>query len=193
MKKQTVIGVDVDGVLADFMHGVRAIVKRHFKHHADIDMVLQTTFGLDSIGLTDEEQQIIWDEIHETPNFWAHLPSLPGTSLLKPIFETYDVHFITNRFETGGIPADVQTAMWLKEHFHIDAIGHVHPSSDKSVEARKLGLDYMIDDKPSNLTDVLRGAPNCRVILQSATYNREARGVPRVFSFNEFAALIGGK
>lgn len=188
-KRRLTIGVDMDGVLADFMGTARKwFFNLYGKPTPDM---IQTSWSAISLGITPDQESHFWDLVRAKPGFWFSLAPLPNTSLIYRMTVEHDIYFVTNRFPTGGDDAGTQSNMWLREHFQIKS-PKVIVTGDKSVPAKRYQFDWFIDDKPSNLLDVLRGAPHCRLVLQDGTYNRDATGVPRVDNFNEFAKLILG-
>lgn len=187
----------MDGVLADFMASARHLLFRLFPRLRDPDVrtIAQSNFGLESLGVTKEEEVIFWQTIRQTPDFWYNLAPLPNTTFLYKLDAAHRLFFITNRFPTGGDTAEDQTRRWLQEKHGLVA-PKIYVYADKSIPSERVGLDYMIDDKPENLDAVLQGSPNCRPVLLDATYNRAPKyaGYLRFCDFNTFALqILGGK
>lgn len=179
------IGVDIDGVLSNFTRSARELCKSLFNGKPD-DRLVQTGWGFDSLGLSKEDEDVMWREIDSIPNWWTTHAALQGTHLLKPLCDKHRVVFITNRKDGVGLPVDKQSAVWLTRTFHI-----FHPavllSNDKGPLVKALKLDYYIDDRPKNVLEVIQSAPRCQTALLDATYNQEFVHGWRVACFDDFA------
>lgn len=185
--KRLNVGVDVDGVLANFVGSARTVCKQLFNGRPD-DHLIQTGWGFDSIGITKEEENLLWRTIDAAPNWWMGLDRLPETNLLGKLCQDHRVIFITNRKDGScGLPIEVQTARWLEQNYHLD-----HPtvtiSDNKGPLAAGLKLDYFIDDRPKNVAEV---HPYVQATaLLDATYNQEFSHTWRVHSFDEFVDAV---
>jgi uncharacterized HAD superfamily protein len=185
--KRLNIGVDVDGVLSDFTHSARELCKQLFNGRPD-DQLIQTSWAFDSLGITKEEEGVLWNTIDNTPNWWMTHRKLPETNLLGRLCNEHRVIFITNRKDGFvGMPIEIQTAQWLKQNFHIDN-PMVTISDNKGPLAAGLKLDYFIDDRPKNVDEVCKYIPN--TALLDATYNQEYAYGWRVRSFDAFVQAI---
>lgn len=181
------IGVDCDGVLADFTQGFRSLSKRMF--NKPDDSVVQTEWGFGSVGISEIEESAVWEVIRATTDWWLTLERMPDTLLLPRLCQEHNVSFVTSRVRTAGHSVREQTAMWLQKRFGI-AGAKVVISHEKGQAATKLALQYMIDDKPSNLDSVIAAVPTCRTILSNMPYNQECIAHPRVDHFDDFASLL---
>ena len=185
MASRLVIGVDVDGVLSDFLGLARHLSKA--LHGKPADDVVQTTWGFDSLGLTKEEEDRMWRTIDASPNWWIYHKRMPGTQLVKKLCDKHRVVFITNRKDGTGMPVETQTALWLQETFGI-AFPTVLLSNKKGPLAKGLMLDAFIDDRPKNIEEVIAAHTDCQTAILRTTYNAtECLDVPEVKTFDEFA------
>jgi len=188
MTKRLNIGVDVDGVLAAFTEGARNLCKYMFNGKPD-DSLIQTGWGFDSLGLTKDEENLMWRAIDKTENWWMTLRRNPDTQLLKALTQEHRVVFITNRKDGEvGWPIEEQTQEWLRREFGIFS-PNVIISDKKGPVALGLKLNYFIDDRDKNVTEVCAEAPDCITYLLNASYNQDCK-VQRVSSFDAFANLI---
>jgi 5'(3')-deoxyribonucleotidase len=182
------IGLDVDGVLADFSGGAREVCKKLFGKPDD--SLVQTSWAFDSLGISPEEERLMYKEIDGTQNWWMNLRKMPNTSLLKTLTESHRVVFITNRKDGAGWPIEEQTSEWLKQQFHIYN-PMVVISGNKGPVASGLDLDYFIDDRPKNVLKVSEYYEGCKTYLYRDTHNHDFKyDGPEVMYFNEFAAKI---
>lgn len=163
----------------------RNLLKSMFDGKPD-DSLIQTGWGFDSIGVTPEQEKLMWKKIDSIPNWWLEMETMPETNLLKPLCDKHRVIFITNRKDGTGIPVEKQSAEWLVRNF-----GIFHPavllSNEKGPLAKGLKLDAYIDDRDKNTWEVIHHSPSTQTYILDATYNQHVKDVPRVNTFNDFA------
>lgn len=193
MAKRLNIGVDVDGVLADFTSSARKLCKELFNGRPD-DSLVQTTWAFESLGITAEEEKILWKKIDTIPNWWLNHKPLAGVdeNLLNDLCRVHRVIFMTNRKDGTGWPIEDQTKVWLRRNLGVQSLCNVVISDNKGPVAQGLNLHYFIDDRPKNYQDVVKYSPSTHSALLDTSYNQELKGADRVESFNEFAQLILG-
>jgi uncharacterized HAD superfamily protein len=190
MGKRLNVGVDIDGVLADFALAARTLCKQLF-NGKPADDVIQTGWGLTSLGLTQEEENKMWRTIDTISNWWLNHKVMPDTDLLPALNEKHRVIFITNRKDGTGWPIEDQSKHWIKRNFGIYN-ATIIISDNKGPVAKGLNLHYFIDDRPKNVEEVCAGSA-ARVFIQDASYNQNKDYldcVKRVKNFNEFASII---
>lgn len=190
MAKRYNVGIDVDGVIANFTQAARETMKSLFGGRPD-DTLVQTTWAFESLGITKEEENVFWRFVDNTPNWWLGHRAMPHTLALRELTTNHRCIFITNRKDGTGMPIEVQTASWLRTHFGIDD-PNVVISDNKGPVAEGLNLDYFIDDRDRNVYSVVEYSPDTRTYLCSATYNQniyppEINIVP---NFDAFARTI---
>lgn len=168
------IGVDVDGVLADFntpfieyvvaVIGVDRFPARPFE---------PTTWDYpEQYGYSSDDVSRVWETIKGDTKFWRTLPKYETTlrdiealRFQRDVCDD-DVYFITAR---PGRLAKWQTERWLACH------GFDSPtvliSGDKALCASALALDVYIDDKPENVVSVLTDCLRTSVYLMDRPWN----------------------
>lgn len=178
-----VIGLDCDGVLAEF---TSAFVQRIIdvtgrdlfgrdKAGWDEDFPPVWDFPQETYGYTDEEVDRTWKNIRKDAEFWLRLKPLYGASEAVRELDFlriagHDIYFVTAR---PGISAKRQTEDWL------EGMGMHCPTvilgSDKGAYVKLLKMDAYIDDRLSNANQVMGtvrvGRLNTRVYLYHAPYN----------------------
>jgi uncharacterized HAD superfamily protein len=146
------LGIDIDGVLADFMGGFSALTEQEFG--IKLPQPWQTYDWHKDNGVTPEQTNYLWELIKSGP-FYGTLMPLPGAldaieRLNKLSLKDHDIYFITSR---NGTLTKFWTEMWLK--FHGMDMPTVLLTKDKGAAAKALGLDVFVDDKPENNLDVI--------------------------------------
>jgi 5'(3')-deoxyribonucleotidase len=183
------IGIDVDGVLADFnssfINRVTSTTGR--------DLFPPRPFDIpcwdypEYYGYTREETSQVWETIKSDRFFWQNLPTYPTTLYdlftLAARFEGHDddLYFITSR---PGIRAKRQTENWLEARWPARTVAPltVLISSRKGDCARALNLDVYVDDRIENVVDVV--GTGTRTFLYSHPWNLtcSCRDITRITS-----------
>jgi 5'(3')-deoxyribonucleotidase len=167
------LGIDMDGVLADFIKSFNELVKVHF------GIVLPDpaeTWDYHKALMTSAQRNKAWDIMKTTPFYGTILP-LDGAidaidRLNRLTYKGNEVYFITSR---PGAMTKFYSEKWLQ--FHGMDMPTVLLSSNKGPVAKGLGLDVFVDDKPENNMEVLDAVgrdPKVRVYLPDHPYNQWA-------------------
>jgi 5'(3')-deoxyribonucleotidase len=192
MGKRYNVGVDIDGVLANFTGAARQLCIELFGKPDP--SAVQTGWGFDSLGITKEEEELMWRTIDAQHNWWMSHGVMPNTQYVRALTQEHRVVFITNRKDgdekSASWPIEEQSQEWLRRNFNIFA-PNVIISDKKGPIAEGLKLHYFIDDRPKNVEDVIESYPLCKTYLLDAPYNKECP-VTRTFGFDSFAKMILG-
>jgi len=134
-----VVGVDVDGVLAEQVPPALERIKTKGKgKDLSKSNITDWSFQIEDTNISKEIEEFLLD-----PNFIIEMPVIPGsTSVMKQLHRTYHIVIVTNR------PLETQrtTIDWLKKHFKF------HEFVDtREVGKNKLGIDVLIDDNLDNV------------------------------------------
>jgi len=192
------IGVDIDGVLADFNTPFIALIKKMTGRELPQPSATYPDVWAYHIagGVTPEENAKLWDYISNSDWVTRHQPTPTGEAALEELnflaaTGYANVYFITNR---GGAHAKRQTEAWLTFYgMKNPTVLIANSDAAKGQLAAGLKLDVFIDDKPENCAHVVDATKSvgffdtdypCEVFLVDAPYNRdfEMRGVTRVVS-----------
>lgn len=185
------IGVDLDGVLADFnsdfMNLMTTVTGRDLFGHPR-KAITCWNYPVDQFGYTKEEFNRAWQAVEKSDSFWRRLGDYPLAptvlAQLDDMAGAHDIYFITSRV---GQQAKLQTECWL------NARGFAWPtvlvSSAKGACAKALKLDLYIDDKTENCTDVVACQPKCQVLMLSQPWNTKLPGIPRI-TLADFLAVL---
>lgn len=167
------IGIDVDGVLADFnaayIQRTIDITKHDFFPPRPFDIL--TWNYPESYGYTAKEVSAVWDSIKADPAFWFNLKPYFDAPTMLELLQQYrdaghDVYFITAR---PGLNPKAQTERWLEVYgpFH-GSTPTVLISSQKGLCCRALEIDAYIDDRIENVVET---SQICQTYLLNRPWN----------------------
>jgi 5'(3')-deoxyribonucleotidase len=176
------LGIDLDGVVADFNAGWIERYNREYGAELHPDHV---------VG---------WDELHHLTGFdtmerfwaWARgdgrsvfrdLPPMPGAlDALRELAQRHRIVIITARFDW----AIGDTLAWLAEHGVLAR--EVHFQAAK----HEVACDIYLDDSPYQIEALARERPDRTVCRQVTAWNRPLPGVVDVHSWPEFQDVVRG-
>jgi len=150
------IGVDIDGVLADFRTAFHATAQRCLNRD-----VTGVNDPKSSEQLDDRDVRRVWDFIARTTNWWMDLQPYEQDQIARLYDLTraarWEVIFVTNRPPSAGDSVQFQTQWWLeRQGFYLPAVLTVPGSRGELANA--LRLDVLIDDLLRNCVDVVTGS-----------------------------------
>ena len=157
------IGVDIDGVLADFRAAFHAAAKTSLNRDVrDVDDPKS------SEQLDDRDVRRVWDYISRTTNWWMDLQPYEADQVARLYDLTraasWEVVFVTNRPPSAGDSVQFQTQWWLeRQGFYLPAVVTVPGSRGELANA--LRLDVLIDDLLRNCVDVVTGSAAKAILM----------------------------
>lgn len=199
-----IIGVDMDGCLADFNGSYMELLKKQTRKDLFPEGKTAENYPTEwyydkAAGYTVNEINAAWKYIQEdSVDFWENLdvlddsvvPALDELNRLVDL-DLADVYFITHR---SGREAKIQTETWLTK-FHVDN-PTVLLSGVKAPVVAGLGLTHFIDDKVETILEVDAWVAGTKTFLKNAPYNTN-QAVPtrvtRVETVLEALRTIYGK
>jgi hypothetical protein len=170
------IAFDLDGVLADMQSALKREAEALFGRRgtdvraaaeADETPSAEDAEGsgdpaedappVERIPLTARQRRRLWQHVGGLDAFWESLEELePGSvSRLAALANDrrWEIIFLTQRPETAGATAQVQTQRWLERRgFALPSVYVVSRSRGRIADA--LDLDLVVDDRPENCLDV---------------------------------------
>ena len=182
--KQLVIGVDLDGVCADFYSRIREIAAEWFERPIE-DLSQDVSYALGEWGLEPGE----YDSLHRFAvterDLFRTVPMIPGARrvLRKLSNEGYRIRIITHRLFIRYFHelAVSQTIHWLDHH------GIPYWDLCFMKEKLQVGADIYVEDSPDNVAS-LRASGNFTICFGNTT-NKHLEG-PRATTWDEVYDMI---
>jgi len=171
-KNETVIGVDLDGVCADFYGRMRDIASEWLERPLE-ELPLNVSYGLTEWGISGEGQ---YESLHRFAvtqrELFRTMPMIPGARkyLRRLSDEGYRIRIITHRLFIHFFHASAvqQTVEWLDSH------GIPYWDLCFMKEKSQVGADIYIEDSPENILQ-LREAGLHTICFSNST-NRHIPG-----------------
>ena len=156
------IGLDIDGVLADFRAAFHRAAQRCLRRD-----IQEPEDPKGTQALEQKDVRRVWDYVARTPNWWLELEPYEPEQIARLYALTralgWEVFFMTNRPGSAGDTVQYQTQWWLeRQGFYLPAVLTV-PGSRGEV-ANGLRLDILIDDLVMNCVEVV-GASTAKALL----------------------------
>ncbi len=182
---QIVLGVDLDGVCADFYVRMREIAAEWFEKDIS-NMPLEVSYGLAEWGIESKEQ---YDSLHRFAvtqrDLFKTEPMIPGArkTLRKLSDEGYRIRIITHRLFIHFFHdrAVLQTMKWLDKH------GIPFWDLCFMKDKHQVGADIYIEDSPENIKR-LRESNHYTICFRNST-NRYIKE-PSASNWEEVYKLI---
>jgi len=212
------LGIDLDGVIADFEAAYRAVEDRLFGP-AERDPEIDDPSTRPEAGtpsppaaaepplepprsrnLLRRHADRVWEAITATPDFWRSLAPIDAAAL--PLLDElaqkhlWDVFFITQRPPTAGETVQRQTQRWLIEQgFALPSV--ISLSGPRGKVADALSLDYLIDDLPKNCVDVIADSQARPILIlrdadPAAEANARRMGIKVARTLRESLLMLDG-
>ncbi len=184
-KPKIVIGVDLDGVCADFYRRMREIAAEWFEKSID-ELPVDVSYGLGEWGVLDQNQ---YESLHRFAvtqrELFSSMDMVPGARkyLRRLSDDGYRIRIITHRLFIHYFHASAvqQTVEWLDSH------GIPYWDLCFMKEKEQVGADIYIEDTPANVLQ-LRQKGLCTICFANSTNSHiEA---PRASSWEEVYAMV---
>src|SRR3989344_3586872 len=156
----TVIGLDFDGVLADFYFKLRYEIGKHYNIQFDFnDIYHQDIRNL--FCISEKEYKVLMNSVINTNDHFPIISgALRGFNYLKS--RGYNINIITARHTV------ISAQKWLEENGFGDDISIYSTSKDNIPE-----VDYFLDDSPRKIANLISYIKQ-KAFLLSSIYNRNA-------------------
>ena len=168
------IGVDIDGVLADFRSAFHAAAVRVLRREIDTPNDSPPSAG----PLAPAEVRRVWEYIGKTQNWWMEVEPYEPEQIARLYSLTraagWEVFFMTKRPPSAGDSVQFQTQWWIERFgFYLPAVLTVLGS--RGDIANGLRLDLVLDDQLINCVEVVSATPT-KALLMQRIGDSQARG-----------------
>jgi len=187
------VGIDVDGVIADFRTAFHAAAVRCLRRNVSDSEDPQSAGPLSS-----DDIRKVWDYIARTQNWWMDVPPYEPDQIARLYSLTraagWEVFFMTKRPPSAGDSVQFQTQWWIERFgFYLPAVMTV-PGSRGDL-ANGLRLDMMIDDQALNCIEVISAATTKALLMlraadDSARAHATNRGIGVVSTLAEAITVL---
>jgi 5'(3')-deoxyribonucleotidase len=182
-----ILGVDLDGVCADFYERMREVAAEWFERRVE-DLTLDVSFGLEEWGVQSAEQ---YQSLHRFAvtqrELFKTAPMIPGARRVLRVLsdEGARIRIITHRLFIHYFHnlAVAQTVEWLDQN------GIPYWDLCFMKEKEQVGADVYVDDSPDNV-ERLRAKGLYTICFANST-NQEV-GEPRARSWDHVSELVHG-
>jgi 5'(3')-deoxyribonucleotidase len=187
MDKDFILGLDLDGVCADFYRKMRTVAAEWLGKNID-DLPADVTYGFPEWGLKDGE----YDRIHRF--------AVTQRDLFSDVDHISGAPQSIRRLGTEGVRIRIITHRLFIRHFHETAVqqtvrwldNHAIPYWDLCFMRDKTAVDadLYVEDSPSNIERLLETAPGRVVVFTNSTNSKMFDGIPRANTWQEAEELI---
>jgi hypothetical protein len=189
------VGIDIDGVLADFRTAFHEAAMRCLRHDVDNEQDLESLTPLSAADV-----RRVWDYIATAQNWWMEVPAYEPDQIARLYSLTrrsgWEVCFMTKRPPSAGDSVQFQTQWWIERFgFYLPAVVTV-PGSRGDI-ANGLRLDLILDDQLINCVEVISTAPTKAVLVlrsndPAARQQASNRGIGVVSTLSEALTVMEG-
>ena len=179
------LGIDVDGVVADFRSAFRALAERE----------LGAAAPSKEADLAKPQIDRLWRTVAATPNWWLDVPPYEPDQIARLYSRVrqsrWEVFFMTSRPVSDGDSVQLQTQVWLERQGFLLPSVLTTPAGARGELARSLRLDIALDDRLVNCLEVISASNSKAMMLlrdpadPNAREAAEARGVGVVSTLAE--------
>ena len=169
------VAFDLDGTVADMEGALQRVAEQifgpnvalrpagseHLDAPASVDDVSDDPMKVESRAekqvLSGRQLRQVWERVAGTENFWAALAEIEPGSVARIAAmrnaHRLEVIFLTQRPDTQGEIAQLQTQRWLEAHgFELPSVFVLRGS--RGLAAAALQIDVVVDDRPENCLEV---------------------------------------
>lgn len=191
-----IIGLDIDGVVADFLSPFLRVVARKTGIES-IPAETITSFSFKQHPYLKEE--IVgkcMEEVSYDPAFWQGLSSLISAEDWRKLDELSrrgKLVFVTHRYERETYSIQQISCDWLRRHGISQPVVYF-TQEPKGCLVQDLGVNLFVDDRFENCQDVAEKT-DAIVLMPHRTYNQDCNHprVKRIWGFSELFTCMDGR
>lgn len=185
-----IVGLDIDGVVADFLSAFLRLLETRLGNGPIAAETIRSFNFKDHPFLSEE---VVWkcmEEVSYAPEFWENLSSLilpEDWSRLEELSRNSRLVFITHRYVRETYSIHEISCEWLRRH------GISHPAvyftqEPKGRLVQDLGLSLFMDDRFENCQEIAENT-KATVLMPHRSYNQNFAH-PRVKRIRNFSELF---
>lgn len=183
-----VIGLDIDGVVADFLSAFLKLLETRLGNGPIATETIRSFNFKDHPLLTEE---VVWkcmEEVSYDPAFWENLSSLISLedwSRLEELSRNAKLVFVTHRHVRETYSIHEVSSNWLRRHGISRPVVYF-TQEPKGKLIQDLGVRLFMDDRYENCQEVAENS-QALVLMPHRTYNQDFHHprVQRIWSFRE--------
>ena len=189
------VGLDIDGVLADFLPPfLEILAERAGYGPIDPQSITDPNFT-NHPYLSQEIISRCIVEVSYNPKFWRDLAPLPSTAewlALDALSRENRLIFITHRYERETYDIGRITCDWLRKHGVSNPVVYF-TQNHKSELIEKLAVELFVDDRHENCRDAAENT-KAVIMMPHRTYNSAFHHprVQRIQSLTEIFSFLTG-
>ena len=177
------LGIELDGVVADFNRGWTAAYNRHFGAQLSASMVCSWDSPLELTHFVDMDAFWAWARDHGSHSVFRHLEPYPGALDTLRALDDEGHHLVVISAKPGWAVPD--TLAWIAEHAL--PTRELHFTEDK----HEVVCDVYLDDAPGQLTRLAQIHADRAVVCRFVRpWNAPVPGVHDVASWDEFPSVV---
>jgi uncharacterized HAD superfamily protein len=183
------IGIDIDGVLSNFVKTFRNL---NNELHGTSIVDDPTDWDFKNWNLSPDQLKQSWSKLSQYHNFWETLEKQNDVKNihLELLDDMAKLYFITTRTSTLGDPVEKQTNRWIKNIFQIQC-PTVIVTNEKGPVVAALDLDAFIDDNYTNLVSIDKYSPETQLYYRIFSYRVQPDiDVIEVNNFHDFVVDV---
>jgi 5'(3')-deoxyribonucleotidase len=178
------LGIDLDGVVADFNAGWTRRYNDAFGTELTPNMVQTWDVFVELTHFESNTAFWEWARNGEGPGLFRHLPVYPGgVESLKRMSRNHEIVIITTKPRW----ANAETFAWIADNDI--PTREVHITGHKW----KVECDVYLDDGPHNIKSLVLERPDRIICRFVRPWNDHVTGAVDIDSWNTFETLVGGQ
>jgi len=183
-----IVGLDIDGVLADFLSPFLKLLEEKTGYGPILaESITDFTFAKHPVL----SEKVVWDcmeAVSYDPNFWQNLSPLITAGeweRLDILSRQERLHFVTHRYVRESYDINAITCEWLKSHGISKPVVHFTNES-KAPLVEDLRIQFFMDDRYENCLEVAEKT-DAMVLMPHRPYNQSFNhpSVKRIENFGE--------